>query len=308
MKVFVTSDYNQRFIGPLCESASDITSGKAEVKRFPNGEIHALVQENVDNEECLVIASVAPPDEQLLALLSLADALKRSGAARIHAFLPYLGYARQDKIGDGESGGIALIGSLVKAAGIDQITSFDIHGYRDKKLIGLPLRSLSPAPIFAVALTKTGWLNPTVVAPDYGAMERTRKLAHVLGITTPVPHLIKRRVDGVVHIDLKGTVSSQVVLVDDIIDSGRTLISACKILRSKGVKEIVVAVTHGLFTGDAWKEQFDLGVEALYVSDSCPEASLQNHPKVHILPLEPLMPEVATNVMRKEKQYENIVA
>lgn len=305
MKVFAASDYYQRFVRPLCESGADMAAGAAEVKRFPNGEMHAIVHENVEGDACLVAGSVAPPDEQLLALLSLADALGRNGAASVHAFLPYLGYARQDKFGSGESGGIALIGSLLKAAGITQVISFDIHSNRDKNLIGIPLSSLSPAPVFSASLAKAGWFNPTVVAPDEGALRRTTKLARTLGITSPTPYLVKRRFDGIVHLDLVGTVSDKVILVDDIIDSGRTLISACQLLRGKGVREIAVAVTHGLFTGDTWKELFDLGVQALYVSDSCPEASRQDHPKVHILPLAPLMPEVVTHVIRKGKRYEN---
>lgn len=308
MKIFTSSDYYKRFVRPLCKSSPDIVAGKSEVMRFPNGEIHAMVYEDVNDEECLVIGSVAPPDEQLLALLTLANTLKRNGAVSVRAFLPYLGYARQDKFKTGESGGIALIGSLLRAAGVDEVVAIDTHSKLDQKLIGLPLISLSPASIFAPAIHDLGWSNVTIVAPDEGALARAQAIADTLGSTRPVAHLAKIHVDGIVHLDLAGEVSSHAVIVDDIIDSGRTLVSACNVLREHGVQEIAVAVTHGLFTNGAWKRIFGLGVRALFVSDSCPEAAAQKHPGVQIIPLTPLLPAVLPEVIRKEKQYENATA
>lgn len=307
MKIFTSTDYYQRYVRSLCKSSPGVfVAGKSEVMRFTNGEMHAMVYEDVNDEECLVIGSVAPPDEQLLALLTLSNALKRNGAASVRAFLTYLGYARQDKFKSGESGGIALIGSLLRAAGVDEVITVDAHSKLDQKLIGLPLTSLSPAAIFVPAIHDLGWNDVTIVAPDEGALARAQAVADALENLRPVAHLAKIHVDGIVHLNLTGEVGTHAVIVDDIIDSGRTLVSACNLLHEKGVREIAIVVTHGLFTGGAWKRLFGLGVRALFVSDSCPEAAAQKHPGVQITPLTPLLPAVLPKVTRKEKQYENV--
>ena len=305
MKIFTSSDYYKRFVRSLCVGNHDIVAGNSEIARFSNGEMHAVVHEDVTDEECLVIGSVSPPDEQLLALLTLANTLKRNGAKSVEVFLPYMGYARQDKFKTGESGGIALIGSLLRAAGVDRVITIDAHSKLDQKLIGLPFTSLSPAPIFVPAINDLGWNNATVVAPDEGALARAQAVANALKNPRPIAHLAKIHVNGIVHLNLTGEVSGRAIIADDIIDSGRTLVSACNMLHEKGVQEIAVAVTHGLFTGGAWKRLFGLGVKALFVSDSCPEAAAQKHPGVQIIPLTPLLPAVLPEVIRKEKQYEN---
>ena len=308
MKIYASSSYYSRFVSFLCDTIPDFVVGESEIERFPNGEMYVTIRDGVDGEECLVIGSAAPPDEQLLALLMLVEVLKHNGAKRVLAVLPYLGYARQDKFGQGEGGGIALIGTLLKAAGVDEIITFDVHSELDKGLIGLPLRSLSPARLFADALVKQGWVNPTIVAPDEGALGRCQALAEVLGIVSPVAFLVKRHIDGIVHLNLVGSVGSKVLLVDDIIDSGHTLISACKILRKNGVKEIAIAVTHGLFTGLDWPQLFNFGVTVLYVSDSCPRSLEQKYPKLGVVQMAPLLSEVLLNVTRKEKQHEGAAA
>lgn len=300
MKVFASSDYYQRFIGPLCDSHPQIIAGQSEIKRFPNGEMQAIVQEAVDHETCLVIGSVAPPDEQLLALLSLIEALKRQGAATVHALLPYLGYARQDKFSPGESGGIALIGSLLKAVGVDQVITFDAHSELDKSLIGVPLTSLSSAPLFTPAIQEFGWDNLTIVAPDEGAVVRAQSVADGSANTNSVAYLVKKRSNGIMHLSVVGKVGQKVVLVDDIIDSGQTLISACDTLQQAGVKEMAITVTHGLFTGADWQRLFGLGVKTLLVSDSCPEAMAQRHPNIKIISLNLLLPAAVEAVTTKE--------
>jgi ribose-phosphate pyrophosphokinase len=307
MKIFAASEYYQRFVSPLCESSTDITPGKAEIKRFPNGEMHAVVHEDVMEEECLAIGSVAPPDEQLLALLTLANTLKRNGAKSVRVFLPYMGYARQDKFKTGESGGIALIGSLLRAAGVDSVITIDAHSKLDQKLIGLPFTSLSPVTVFIPAIHDLRWSDATVVAPDEGAIARAQAVADALESSRPVAHLVKIHVDGIVHLNLTGEVSKCAVIVDDIIDSGRTLVSACNVLHGYGVQEIAVVVTHGLFTGGAWKRLFGLGVKMLLTSDSCPEAKLQKHKSVHVISLNPLLPAVLSGAAIKEKRYESAI-
>jgi ribose-phosphate pyrophosphokinase len=307
MIVFATPIYFRRFIKSLRVRYPDIVVGEFEFSRFGNGELHARVYDNVSGQDCIIISTLAPPDEQLLSLLMLANALKRSGANSIKAFLPYLSYARQDKFNRGESGGIALVGSLLKSSGIDEVITIDVHSELDKQLIGLPLTSLSSAQLFNSAIQKLEWNDITIVAPDEGAINRAQRVAAMINSTRSVAHLVKKHDDGIMHLNLIGDVSKRVVIVDDIIDSGQTLVSACNILRDREVQEIAIVVTHGLFTGDAWTQLFELGVKTLVVSDSCPEVVKQKHQNIQVISITPLLPAVMPEEAMKEKHFENTV-
>jgi ribose-phosphate pyrophosphokinase len=306
MNVYAASDYYEQFAVALGEMQPDLSVGSASVRRFPDGELYATVHDNPKGQDCLVIGSAAPPDEQLLSLLMLGSALKRSGAHSVCAFLPYVGYTRQDKAAARESSGIALIGSLLRAAGIDKIITIDVHSALDRKLIGLPLVSLPSSPLFAPAIQRLGWDELTVVAPDEGALERAQNLARTLGNSASVAHLVKQHVNGIAHIELVGQVSSRCVVTDDIIDTGQTLLSACRILRQRDVRDIAIAVTHGLFTGEAWPQLFNFGVRAFFVTDSCPGVRRQRHPGTRIVSLAPILLAVRAGAVRKKEQYESI--
>jgi ribose-phosphate pyrophosphokinase len=309
MKIFTASEYYDLFAKSLRKTGTDITIGKAEIKRFQNGEMHATVLEDITDEECLVVGSVAPPDEQLLAVVTLTSALKRNGTKAVKLFLPYMAYSRQDKFKRGESGGIALIGALLGAAGADEIITIDAHSKLDEKLIDLPFTSIQPTPIFVPVIRELGWDDVTIIAPDEGALARAQAVANALGNTYPVTHLTKIHVDGIIHFSLRGNISKRAIVVDDIIDSGRTLVSTCNVLREKDVKEIAIVVTHGLFTDNALNRLFGLGVKSLFVSDSCPQATAQKHPDIHIVSLTPLLPMILSkSKTAKGRHYENAIS
>lgn len=295
MIFFAASDYYKKFI----ESIDNVEIGDLEVLRYPNGEMHAKIVSDVAGKPCFIIGSIAPPDEQLLSVLMLADALKRKGASSLHLFVPYLGYSRQDKFEKGGSGGIELIGSLLRAAGIDMITTLDVHSKLDQKLIGLPLTSVISSDLFKIPIQELGWDNVTILAPDEGAITRAQAMSDLLGYARPVAHLVKKHVDGIVHYDMFGEVGEKVVIVDDIIDGGNTAASACSILREKSVKEIAIAVTHGLFTGGAWDKLGGLDIKALFVTDSCPEALKQMNSIVKIISIKTLIPDIIAGTARK---------
>jgi len=301
MILFRISDFYKRFTDPLGES-SDVELGRSEIERFSNHELHVRVATKVDGMDCLIVGSLAPPDKQLMSLCMLADALKHAGARAVFAFLPYLGYGRQDKFQPGESRGIQLLGSWIAASGIDKTVTVDTHSELEKEFFSPPLISLSPADIFAGEIRQLGWEKFTVVAPDEGAMCRAKDLSDALSQNMPPAHFVKKRANEVVHLELIGEVGSRAVIVDDILDTGKTLVSACKELRSRGVEEIAVAVTHGLFTDHDWKRIFEHGVTSCMVGDSTPEAVEESEYSVHVklIPLAPLMPAVIESLRGKE--------
>lgn len=301
MIIFPASDFYKRFTKPLSKHPG-VKIGNSEIERFSNHELYARALTKVDGSDCLIVGSLAPPDKQLMGLCMLADALKHAGASSVSVFSPYLGYGRQDKFQPNESRGIQLVGSWIVASGINKLITVDAHSVHDQDLIGLSLVSLSPASIFTPEIRKLGWRQFTVVAPDEGAINRAENLADSLGQNVPIAHFVKQRTNEVMHLKLVGEVSPKVIIVDDILDTGKTLISACTELQNRGVKEIAVAVTHGLFTGHDWKRIFQLGVMVLMVSDSTPEAVEESEHDFHIklLPLALRLPELVESLAERE--------
>jgi ribose-phosphate pyrophosphokinase len=256
----------------LRSAIGQLQLGRFQVARFENGELHVDVETRSTAEHCVVLGSIAPPDEQLLSILLLAHTLKKEGATKVTAVLPYLGYARHDKDKPGQSIATAWVGSLVKASGFDQVISVDVHSEKTERLFPVPVVSLSSAGAFAEAMTQYELANATVVAPDEGAISRCEAVKTAAGMAPgKVPYFEKHRTEtGIIHAGPIGEVGRQAVIIDDILDTGGTLVSACEKLSVAGVDEIDVMVTHGLFTGTRWKDLYRLGVKRIFCTDSVP--------------------------------------
>jgi ribose-phosphate pyrophosphokinase len=261
-----------RAMASTIQRTACLASGRFRPVRFENAEMCVRVETPTKNENCAILASISPPDEQLLFTLLLAHTLKKEGARRVTAILPYLAYARHDKNKPGESLATAWVGELMRSSGIDEVITVDVHSERAKHLVPIPVLSLSPAEIFALALCQYGKTGATIVAPDEGAIARCQAVQMALGREAGViPYFEKQRTAaGISHARLIGTVGPQAVIVDDILDTGATLLSACEKLRETGAQEINIMVTHGLFTGERWKELWQLGVERVFCTDSVP--------------------------------------
>ncbi|HYB23501.1 MAG TPA: archease [Solirubrobacteraceae bacterium] len=281
--IFPLPDHHRLLPAGLGEHSTPAL-GAVQLERFSNGELYARMGSRVDGRVCAVLGSLAPPDERLLSVLLLAHTLKREGARRVLALLPYLGYARQDRADPGQSLGIAWVGDLLRAAGVDEVITIDVHSHAAATCLGVPLQSLSPAPLFADVLARDGLEQLSVVAPDEGARERCQAVIRAAGIDAPLAQLRKRRSrEGVVHSELVGEVSPKVAIVDDILDTGSTLVSACATLRRAGAREITVCATHGLFTGERWRELAPLGVRRIYTTDSVPTAGTHDQDIIQVL-------------------------
>ena len=256
----------------LENAIGQLQPGTFRIARFENGELHACVETPVTGQPCLVLGSIAPPDEQLLSALLLAHTLKKEGAKQVNAIFPYLGYARHDKKKPGQSLATAWVGSLIRASGCDQVITVDVHSEKTKQLFPVPLVSLSPAKVFAEAITRYGLADATIVAPDEGAISRCEAVRAAAGMSfSKIPYFEKHRTDtGIVHAGPMGEVGHRAVIIDDILDTGGTLVSACEQLSKSGVEQIEVMVTHGLFTGTRWKDLYRLGVKRIFCTESVP--------------------------------------
>ena len=265
--------------------------GKFNVARYENGELYVTLQGPIRGERCLVLGTIAPPDEQILSFLLLAHTLKKEGANSVTALVPYLAYTRQDKDKPGESLATAWSGSLLKCSGIDQLITVDVHSERDRQLFPFPLVSVSTAELFAETISKHGLTDATIVAPDNGAIYRCEAVKRAAGMPVGLtPYFEKKRTEkGIVHSRLVGRVGARAVIIDDMLDTGGTLASACEKLKEASVEEILILVTHGLFTGSYWTRLWSLGVTRIFCTDTVPLRAGMATANISVLSAAPLL-------------------
>ena len=294
------------------KSLPDYRSGHFQITRFPNQELYVKIFTSVAHKDCLIIGSITPPDEQLISFLFLAHTLKKELASKITVLLPYLAYARQDKIKKGESLATSTVGEIFRASHIDEVVTIDVHSQKAESLFPLPIHNLSPAKLFGKeknkfvtnVIKKIKLKNLTFVSPDEGAVERTQKVMKELGVTADITYMKKERMATGVSSVLHGRVSQNVVIIDDILDTGGTLLACCKNLKSSGAKNIYIFVTHGLFTGNRWPRLFDLNVRKIYCTDSIPGVSDIGSKNLKILSIKPLLKSFAHQVRKIHEEAE----
>lgn len=267
--------------------------GKFRVQRFPNGELYLTLGSMVKRQHCVIVGSIAPPDPQLLSLLLLAHTLHKEGASQITLVLLYLAYDRQDKDVPAESMATPWLGNLLKASHVSRIITVDVHSQKAVQQLGVSVVSLSAAAILAPAIRRYGLTAATLVAPDRGALPVCRRLQQALGTAGPIAYFKKMRTHaGVTVSNLRGSVGYQAILVDDMLDTGGTLVQCAKKLRTTGVREIYVAVTQGLFTGEKWKQLWKLGVKHIWCTDTIPpSAAIQQEKRITVVSVAPLLLE-----------------
>jgi len=240
--------------------------GRAQVGRFLGGDFYIKLQTAVKNKKCYLFGGTI--DDEFIQTLLLAHTLKKESAKEIIAIIPYLGYARQDKNEKGKSLGALFEGELLKAAGIKKVYVVDLHSEADKKLFPIPLISIDPYKILSEKIPQS-FKQAVIVAPDHGAIDNAEELKKALKNKLPIAYLEKKRLgENVISRKLVGEVGQKAIIVDDILDTGQTIIHAAKELKKKGVREIIVVITHALFSGKNWKKIWKLGVKKIYCADS----------------------------------------
>jgi len=297
MILFTSPDF-EPMAEALRERAPELHRGRYKVGRFDNGELRIEIETPVEGEPCAVLGSIAPPDERFLSALLLGDTLRKEGAYGISAVLPYLAYSRQDKDKPGQSLAAAWTGALLKASGFDCAITVDVHSAEDGRLFPIPLHSLSAERVFADALKQHRLTQATIIAPDEGAIGRCEAIRNAAGMAdVPIAWFEKQRTDaGIVHSRFIGQVGLQAVLVDDILDTGATLLSACGRLLCAGVEDIQIMVTHGLFTGTEWQGLWNLGVSRIFCTDTVPLPTGIETKRIVVLPVAAVLAEALTNI------------
>ena len=254
-----------------------VTSGKLEVRRFPDGEKYLRILNEVKNEHVIVIQSMHhTPDDFLFEYLLLVDALKDLGAKRVTSFVPYFAYARQDeRFKPGEALSFKTVSKLIQSVGTDEIFTIDMHQHRvvkSSEVFGIPSHNLSAMRLLADYVRKEGKLtNPLVIGPDAEAEQWAKLAAESLNAEYDV--FEKKRL-GDSKVEIRPRKSSakdrDVLIVDDIISTGGTIIEASKILFSQGARRIEVACTHPILASEALSRILAIGVANVVGTDTVP--------------------------------------
>ena len=266
-----------------------------DARTFANGEIYARYDESVRGCDAFVLQShAAPINEALMEQLIMVDALKRASAKRITVVAPFYPYARQDKKGRGrEPISARLVADLYKAAGADRIMSVDLHAAQIQGFFDGPVDHLFAMPVLLDHFQKQ--LDPatlTVVSPDMGRVRVADIWSQKLGAPLAIIH--KRR-DPMVHNqvtvhEIVGEVEGRVcLLVDDMIDTGRTIVKAAEALKKNGALSVVVAATHAVFSDPAFDILQDAAVDQVVVTDTLPVPDEKRWDRLTVLPIAPLI-------------------
>ena len=271
------------------------------IRKFSDGEIYVEINENIRGNSIFIIQSISSPaNDNLMELLLSIDALKRSSAKNITAVIPYFGYARQDrKVVPRTSISAKLVSNLITKAGADRVVTVDLHAGQIQGFFDIPVDNLFATPIFARHIRKKIKTKKIIcVAPDVGGTERARALGKLLNVGLAIVDKRRPKPGQSEVMNVIGDVKDQTcIIVDDIIDSGGTIINAAKALKGRGAKEVYVYITHGVLSGDAVKKIKKSVIKNLVITDTIENIQKLNNVKnIEVLPISSLMGEAIKRI------------
>ena len=242
------------------------------IRKFSDGELYIEINENIRGNSIFIIQSISSPaNDNLMELLLCIDALKRSSAKNITAVIPYFGYARQDrKVVPRTSISAKLVSNLITKAGADRVVTLDLHSGQIQGFFDIPVDNLYATPIFARHIKKKIKTNNLIcVAPDVGGTARARALGKMLNIDLAIIDKRRPKPGKSEVMNVIGKVNNKTcIIVDDIIDSGGTIVNAAKALKNNGAKDVHVYCSHGVLSGNAVEKIKNSKVKNLVITDT----------------------------------------
>ena len=247
--------------------------GEVSIERFPDGEVFVKIMENIRGSDVYIVQPTCyPPNENLMELLIMIDAMRRASAARITAVIPYYGYSRQDRKDQPRVPITAkLVADLIEAAGATRALTLDLHAQQIQGFFNIPVDHLYGSPVIVKHLKSMGLPNPVVVAPDAGGLKMAYAYSQMLGTGLAFVGKQRRGPSEVEAVSLVGEVEGhQAILVDDMTTTAGTLTEAARMVAENGATEVYAAVTHGILTPQGLERIKASPIKELVVTDSVP--------------------------------------
>jgi ribose-phosphate pyrophosphokinase len=307
-KVFC-GNASHAFTRQVCDHLN-IPHGKAEVRRFQDGEINVQIQENIRGCDVFIVNSTSPPaSEHIMELLLLIDAAKRASAKRITAVVPYFGYARQDRKDRPRVPITAkVVSNLITTAGANRVLTVDLHCGQIQGFFDIPVDHLSGDIVFAEHFQDKAFSNGNgrddivVVSPDTGSVHRIGEFARRLQAPLVIVDKRRPRANEAEVFNVIGDVKGKHALIfDDMIDTGGTLVKAAAAIKERGAIDVTACATHAVFSGDAVTKLQESVLDEVVVSDSIPlRAEAEKSDKIQVKSIAPLVGEAIRRIHEEE--------
>ena len=296
-----TGNANPTFAGKVAKCL-DIKLGKANVAKFSDGEIAVEILENVRGSDVFVLQPTCyPTNDNLIELLVLIDALKRASAGRITAAIPYFGYARQDRRPRSARVPISakLVANMLTSAGVDRVLTVDLHADQIQGFFDIPVDNIYASPVLLRDIKLKGYPDAIMVSPDMGGVMRARAFAK--GIGTELAIIDKRRpkANEAEVMNIIGDISGKnCIIIDDMIDTAKTLCKAAEALKKRGANKVYAYATHAVFSDDAIQRINDSIIDEVVVTDTIP--LITDCPKIRIVTISDLLAETIRRINNEE--------
>ena len=282
-----------------------ISLGAASVGRFSDGEVTVEINTNVRARDVFVVQSTcAPTNENLMELLIMVDALKRASAERISAVIPYFGYARQDRRPRSSRVPISakVVANLLQTVGVSRVLTMDLHADQIQGFFDIPVDNIYASPVLLSDVRAKKYEDLIVVSPDVGGVVRARGLAKRIDAPLAIVDKRRERPGDSEVMNVIGNVKGRTcILVDDIVDSGGTLVNAAEALLDHGATLVTAYITHGVLSGGAVARIMSSRLKELVITDSIlPSDSVKNGHNIRVLPIASLLGEAIARTAEEQ--------
>jgi ribose-phosphate pyrophosphokinase len=298
IKLFTGNE--SRYLSEKIAENAGMALGKSSCPRFADGEFEPCYEETIRGTYTFIIQSTFAPADNLLELLLMVDAAKRASAYKVIAVMPYFGFARQDrKDRPRVSIGAKLIADMLSVAGIDRLITMDLHADQIQGFFNVPVDHLSAVAMFIPHIKQMGLKDIVIASPDTGGTKRANVFAKHLGTDMVICHKTRTKANLIDSMTLIGEVENKdVIIIDDIIDTGGTIAKAADLMKSKGARSVRACATHAVLSGTAIERMEASALDEILLTDTIPLLTKSN--KITVLSCAPLFADVIQKVFENK--------
>ena len=298
IKLFTGNE--SRYLSEKIAENAGMALGKSSCPRFADGEFEPCYEETIRGTYTFIIQSTFAPADNLLELLLMVDAAKRASAYKVNAVMPYFGFARQDrKDRPRVSIGAKLIADMLSVAGIDRLITMDLHADQIQGFFNVPVDHLSAVAMFIPHIKQMGLQDIVIASPDTGGTKRANVFAKHLGTDMVICHKTRTKANLIDSMTLIGEVENKdVIIIDDIIDTGGTIAKAADLMKSKGARSVRACATHAVLSGSAIERMEASALDEILLTDTIP--LLKHSNKITVLSCAPLFADVIQKVFENK--------